>query len=188
MVTLPVCLFTTLLLSQLLIMNPSPEMLSASPRLLSHLRVGRFKSEKQQHTKVRLSDFNKRCALLHTLTHSFLCILQLSQHTLETCSRGNSRCQREVCIHLRHTFCHAIMSFMCYLKVCAANEVLTKTKRGELHVRCDGVHNLSRFQECAQIFISIRNEWNLRETRNCQTFVNKPSFGRFGLNCSPFLL
>lgn len=125
MMTLPDCLFTTLLLSQHLIMNPSREMLSASPRLLSHLRVGRFKSEKQQHTKVCLSDFNKRCDLLHTLTHSSLCILKLSQHTLETCSCGNSRCQREVCIHLHHTFCHGIISFMC-LKACAANASFDK--------------------------------------------------------------
>lgn len=135
-----------------------------------HISEWDASNQRNNSTQRCLFDFNKRRALLHTLTHSSLCILKLSQHTHETCSCGNSRCQREFCIHLRHTFCPAIMSFMC-LKVCAANEVLTKTKR----VCCDGVHNLSRFQECAQIFISIRNEWNLRETRNM------PSFGKMGL-------
>lgn len=180
MMTLPVCLFTTLLLSQLLIMNPSREMLSASPRLLSHLRVGRFKSEKQQHTKVCLSDFNKRRALLHTLTHSSLCILKLSQHTLETCSCGNSRCQREVCVHLRHTFFHAIMSFMC-LKVCAANEVLTKTKRGGLHVLWWSAQLEQVSRMCSDFHIN--QKW-MEPTGN----QKHAEFWENGLNSTQFLL
>lgn len=180
MMTLPVCLFSTLLLSQLLIMNPSHEMLSASPRLLSHLRVGRFKSEKQQHTKVCLSDFNKRRALFHTLTHSSLCILKLSQHTLETRSCGNSRCQREVCVPLRHTFFHAIMSFMC-LKVCAANEVSTKTKRGGLHVLRWSAQLEQVSRMCSDFHIN--QKW-MEPTGN----QKHAEFWENGLNSTQFLL